>query len=203
MTRANLRLPTCTTKVPAASFSALSLTTRAVDAHAAAVDQAHAPRWSMAPGRACFSSCADAPAARRASVTGVDLVGHAALARRFEVVLRRVGRCRAVEARGDLLGQQHLGVLRVAARLRPRASAPRSRPSSGSSAASYQRHISVVADRQHLGEHGVGVLGDADVVVLATSTSSRRRPGPRAAASSGCTAAPGRTPAAGGGPPAG
>ena len=71
-----------------------------------------------------------------------------------------------MEARRDLLGQHHLGVLRVAAggHLGLQCLDVGHRPERQQRVPAPHQ---LVADRQHLREHGVGVFGDADVVVLA------------------------------------
>ena len=95
-----------------------------------------------------------------------DLVRHAALSPVVEVLLGRVGRSGTVKARGDFLGQHDLGVLGVA----PRHHFSAQRGNALLTLKGQQREPAphqIVADRQHLGEHGVGRLGDADVVVLA------------------------------------
>jgi hypothetical protein len=146
-----------------ASFRALSLTHRCRRCARRPVDHAQA----FAGGRhqaGLLEQRADGQ--RRAAQRHLgNVVGHAAGGPALEVVVRRVGRRGAVEARGDLLGQQHLGVLRVAP-----AGDLGLQPGDLGSGRKQQLEPAPhqhVADRQHLGEHGVGRLGDADVVALA------------------------------------
>ena len=70
-----------------------------------------------------------------------------------------------MKTRRDFLGQRHLGILGVA----PTFHFGLERRNLGQ-ALERQQRVPVphqrVADRQHLGKHGVRVFGDADVVVL-------------------------------------
>ena len=80
--------------------------------------------------------------------------------------MRRFGQRRAVEARGDLLGQEHLRVLGVAAGFDLALECG----DLGTRAKRQQRVVlphQLIADRQQLGKHRVRRLGDADVVALA------------------------------------
>ncbi len=80
-------------------------------------------------------------------------------------MLGRIRRRRAVKARGDFFGQRHLGIFGVA----PASNLGLERGNLGQ-AFERQQRVPVphqrVGDRQHLGKHGVGVFGNADVVVF-------------------------------------
>ena len=71
------------------------------------------PRWSTARGRACFSSAPMANGAPSSATSSISS-GTPPRARRLKSASAAVGRGGAVEARGDLLGEHHLGVLRIA-----------------------------------------------------------------------------------------
>ena len=84
------------------------------------------PRWSTAPGRACFSN-APMPSGAPASATAAISSGMPPLARRLKSASARLGRGCAVEARDDFLGQHAPWRRAGCARRRPRPAAPRSR----------------------------------------------------------------------------
>jgi ankyrin repeat protein len=90
-----------------------------VHPHAAAVDQAVAlATWSGQVGHLEQRANAHGGTALgQGQAISADVVGHTALAAVDEILLGRIGGSRAVEAGGDFLGQRHLGVFGVAARL--------------------------------------------------------------------------------------
>mmetsp|Transcript_49010 Transcript_49010/g.115137 ORF Transcript_49010/g.115137 Transcript_49010/m.115137 type:complete len:407 (-) Transcript_49010:717-1937(-) len=132
-------------------------------AHAALLDHAQAlARGGHQPGGLQHLGQAHR---RAAELHRGDVVRDATLGAVVEIRLGRIGRRSAVEARGDLLGQRHLGVLGVAPRLHLRLELGDVGDGLEGQQLVPLPHLHI-ADGQHLGEHGVGRLCDADVVVL-------------------------------------